>query len=202
MGSGLSLQDRIKDDVKMMDRHCRTIKRDIVRMEREQKELSYKLKVKAKKGEMDQLKVLATRYHIYNVNIKKMLKLENHIENVKQRISMMGSIAQINEALHTLTTTMKAINIKMGASSLNSIIRDYEKELNKVETNMERYDDVFKDDIDEEEQDDIVNSVLAEIGVEVDQSLLSTPHSDVGVSQTDNTMEKILEEKLKSLMTN
>ena len=185
----------------MMDRHCRVIKRDIVKMEREQKDLSYKLKAKAKKGEIGQLRVLATRYHLYNVNIKKMLKLENHIENVKQRISMMGSVAQINEALKTLTTTMKAINIKIGASSLNGIIRDYEKELTKVETNMERFDDVFKDDVDEDEQEDIVNSVLAEIGVELDQSLMTAPKpTDPNVSSSSSDMEKLLEQKLKSLM--
>ena len=203
MGSGLSLQDRIKEDVKMMDRHCRVIKRDIVRMEREQKELSYKLKAKAKKGEMGQLNVLATRYHLYRVNIQKMMKLENHIENVKQRISMMGSIAQINEALVTLTTTMKAVNVKIGASSLNGIIMEYEKELTKVETNMERYDDVFRDDVDEDEQEDIVNSVLAEIGVELDQSLLTAPGHGVGLStkESESDMEKMLSERLKSFMT-
>lgn len=187
----------------MMDRHCRTIKRDIVRMEREQKELSHKLKAKAKRGEMGQLSVLANRYHLYRVNIQKMMNLENHIENVKQRISMMGSIAQINEALHTLTTTMKAINVKMGTSSLNGIIREYEKELTKVETNMERYDDVFEDDIDEDEQEDIVSSVLAEIGVEVDQSLLAVPGHGVGLStkESDSDMEKMLSERLKTFMT-
>lgn len=198
MGSGLSLEDRIKHDVRLMDRHCRVIKRDITRMEREQKELSYKLKAKAKKGEMDQVSVMASRYMIYKINIKKMMKLENHIENVKQRISMMGSISQINEALQTLTVTMKAINTKMGISSLNGIIRDYEKELTKIETNMERFDDVFKDDIDEDEQEDIVNSVLTEIGVELDESLKNAPTSTTTGSSSD--MEKLLEEKLKSLL--
>jgi charged multivesicular body protein 2A len=200
MGARLSLEEQIKRDVRMMDRHCRVIKRDIVRMEREQKELSYKLKAKAKKGEMDQVTVLATRYMLFKVNIKKMMKLENHIENVKQRISMMGSVAQINEALQTLTVTMKAINTRMGVSSLNTIIRDYEKELTKVETNMERFDDVFRDDIDEEEQEDIVNSVLAEIGVEMDATMMSAPGTGTLSSNSDTTdMEKLLEEKLKSL---
>jgi hypothetical protein len=193
MGSSMSLEEQIKHDVRMMDRHERIIGRDLTRMEREKKDIGNKIKVYASRGDVDMVNTTATQFMVYKINIKKMSSLKTNTAKVKQNIKMMRSVTEINKALVTLTSSMKAMNEKVGASSLGNIIREYDRELAKSEVNVEMMDDVMTDDIDEDEQRDIVNSALADIGVEFNASIQTAPTADTEV-------EKILESRLKSLL--
>jgi charged multivesicular body protein 2A len=195
MGASISLENQMKHDVRMMDRHERVVARDITRMTREKKTLGFKIKTHLKNGDMDMVDALATEFMVYNINVKKMSKLKCHLSNVKQKIQLMGSVHTINGALLTLTNTMEKINERMGLSSLSGIIRDYERQLDKTETNVEIFDDTLGADIDEDERRDILDSVLAEIGVEVYTSL---PRGPVRDGEID--VEKILESRLQSLL--
>jgi charged multivesicular body protein 2A len=198
MGAGLSLDKQIKNDVKMMDRHERIIERDVTRMTREQQTVTIRLKAYAKRGDTDMVNEMANQYAVYRMNIKKLSKLKSHTSNVKQQIQMMRSIQEINRALSTLTTTMKQINSTTGVASLGSIIREYDREIARTETNVEMLDEAMTDDnIDEDEQRELVNSVLDEIGVEIDASMMSAPFK---TSDADSEVEKILEHRLKSLL--
>jgi charged multivesicular body protein 2A len=182
----------------MMDRHERVIERDVTRMTREQQTVTIRLKAYAKRGDMDMVNEMANQYAVYRMNIKKLSKLKSHTSNVKQQIQMMRSIQEINRALNTLTTTMKQINSTNGVASLGGIIREYDRELARTETNIEMLNEAMTDDnIDEDEQRELVNSVLDEIGVEMDASMMSAP---VKSSDTDSEVEKILEHRLKSLL--
>lgn len=179
----------------MMDRHERVIARDLARMNRQKKEIEFQLKAYAKRGELDMVNDMATQFMVSKINIKKLSKLKSHTSNVKQKIQMMRSVNEINKALQTLTATMRTMNERVGASSLGSIIRDYDRELAKTETSVEMLDDAMSDEIDEDEQREIVSSVLEEIGVELGASMGSVP-----VSNNDSEVERILENRLKSLL--
>lgn len=195
MGGGYSIEEQVKRDIKLMDRHERMIDRDIVRMKREKGGVEAKIKSYAKRGDMDMVDTLATEFMLYKINIKKMSKVKSRLSNIKIKIKMMRSVNEINKALVTLTTTMQQMNQKIGSSSLSNIIMDYERELSKTDTNMEMFDDALENDIDEDEQREIVNSVLDEIGVEFKASLQSAP-----VNEEDSKVEQMLEERLKSLL--
>lgn len=191
----MSLDEQMKHDIRMLDRHCREIGRDLARMEREKKTLITKIKAYAKKNNIDMVNELAMQAMVYKVNIKKITKLQCNVESIKQKLRTMRSVSEIQKALVILTHTMKRMNEKIGDSTINSIIRDYDRELNKVEINMEMADEALTDDIDEEEQREIVSSILEEIGVEVSGMLKQAP-----TANETTEVEKILESRLKSLL--
>jgi charged multivesicular body protein 2A len=195
MGSSMSLEERIAHDVKIIGRQTRALDREMMAMDREKKKLTYKLKKHAKDGNIDMVDALSTEFMVYKVNIKKLTKLKGKMSNVKQKIHLMRSVGDINRAILTLTQTMQAMNQKMGISNINSMMMEYSIETNKMETSMEMMDDAMEDDIDENEREEIVNSVLDEIGVEMALSLKSVPSSD-----TETRVEAILKARLESLL--
>jgi charged multivesicular body protein 2A len=195
MGSSMSLEERIAHDVKIIGRQTRALDREMMAMDREKKKLTYKLKKHAKDGNIDMVDALSTEFMVYKVNIKKLTKLKGKMSNVKQKIQLMRSVGDINRAIFTLTQTMQAMNQKMGISNINSMMMEYSIETNKMETSMEMMDDAMEDDIDEDEREEIVNSVLDEIGVEMAAYLKSTPMSDTGTK-----VEAILKSRLEKLL--
>lgn len=196
MGNRMTLGERMQHDIKMLNRHCREIGRDLARMEREKKDIITRIKVYARKNNIDMVDELALQAMLYKVNIKKVTKLQCNIESVKQKLKTVKTVDDIQNALVVLTCTMKRVNEKMGDSTISSIIREYDKELNKVEINMEMADDALTGDIDDDERREIVNSILDEIGVEVGGMLQSAPQKETDTSH----VEKILESRLKSLL--
>lgn len=162
-------------------------------MTREKKTVEYKIKTHAKNGDVDMVDALANEFLIYKVNIKKLTKLKGQMSNIKQKIQMMRSVKDINTAILSLTHTMKSMNSKMGIANIASMVMEYDMETNRMQTSMEMFDDVMEDDIDEDEREEIVNSVLAEIGVELASTMKDAP----GV---DNEVEKLLESRLANLL--
>lgn len=191
----MSLEERIAHDVKIIGRQTRALDREMLAMEREKKKLSYKLKKHAKDGNVDMVDSLSTEYMVYKINIKKLTKLKGQMSNVKQKIQIMRTVNDINQAISTLTNTMRAMNEKMGISNINAMMMEYNIETNKMDTNMEMMDDIMDDDIDEDEREEIVNSVLDEIGVEMAATLKSAP-----VSETETRVEAILKSRLEKLL--
>ena len=194
MGSSMSLEQRIAHDVKIIGRQTRTLDREMLAMDREKKKITYQLKKHAKDGNVDMVDALSTEYMVYKINIKKLTKLKGQMSNVKQKIQLMRTINDINRAISTLTCTMKAMNEKMGISNINSMMMEYSIETNKMDTNMEMMDDMMDDDIDEDERDEIINSVLDEIGVEMASTL------PVPVTETETKVEAILKSRLEKLL--
>lgn len=192
MGSSMSLEDRIAHDVKIIGRQSRALDREMMAMDREKNKLTYKLKKHAKDGNIDMVDALATEFMVYKVNIKKLTKIKGKMSNVKQKIQIMRSVGDINRAILTLTQTMKSMNEKMGISNINSMMMEYSIETNKMDTSMEMMDEAMEDEIDEDEREEIVNSVLDEIGVELSSSLKSAP--------TETKVEAILKARLEQLL--
>lgn len=164
-------------------------------MEREKKNLTYKLKTHAKNGNVDMVDALSTEYLVYKINIKKLTKLKGQMSNVKQKIQIMRSVHDINRAITSLTNTMKVMNEKMGISNINKMVMEYDMETTRMETSMEMYDDVLDDGIDEDERNEIVSSVLDEIGVELATTIKSAPSTTV-----PNQVEDILKVRLQNLL--
>jgi hypothetical protein len=196
MGMGMSLEETIRRDIKMMDKHERVVSRDLVRMEREKKDVVYKIKSNAKKGNMEMVDSLTTEYLLFKANINKMTKLKGHLSNVKQKIRLMSSVHQINKAFVSLTDTMKIINEQVGTSSLTGIIKEYEQEIQKVEVSMELHGEALDADIDEDERTEIIHSVLDEIGVEFGESMQAAPKS----TNAENDVERALQQRLNGLL--
>ena len=193
MGSSASIEDQLKNDIKMLDRHSRELGRDVVRMERERNNIINKIKLYARKGNINMVNELSLQVMVFKVNISKITKLQCTIESAKQKMRTARSVNEINNALVTLTKTMKIMNRNMGDTSITKIIKEYDRELDKMEVRMEMTDEALSEEIDEDERNMIVKSVLDEIGIEV-SNMIKMPTNE------DSEVERILESRLKSLL--
>lgn len=195
MGSTQSIESQIDRDIKLLNRQSRKLDREINKMSRENVNITYRIKKYAEQGNIDMVKALSREYILYKNNILKLTRLKGQMSNIKQRIHMMKSHHEINRALVSLTNTMKAMNERMGLSNVTKIITEFEMETTKAESMSDVLDDAMTADIDEDEEDEIVESVLDEIGVTLANKLCKAPSDSI----TASTIEKELETRFRQL---
>lgn len=195
MGSTQSIESQIDRDIKLLNRQSRKLDREINKMSRENVNITYRIKKYAEQGNIDMVKALSREYILYKNNILKLTRLKGQMSNIKQRIHMMKSHHEINRALVSLTNTMKAMNERMGLSNVTKIITEFEMETTKAESMSDVLDDAMTADIDEDEEDEIVESVLDEIGVTLANQLCKAPSDSI----TASTIERELETRFHQL---
>lgn len=195
MGGQISIEEHIDKDIKLLRRQERRLEREITRMTRENKTTTYKIKRYALENNIEMVKALSREYIIYKNNIIKLTRLKGQMSNIQQRIQMMKSTNEINKAIVSLTKTMKAMNNRMGLSNIQSMITEFEMETTKAEAMSDVLDDALSADADEDEEDEMVESVLDEIGISMATSLLSAPTNSI----TPGIIEQELESRFKQL---
>lgn len=186
MGSQLSTEERIKEQTKLLNRQNRALTRELTKLEREKHSICLKIKACAKKGNMELLDALATQYSVYKNNIKKLYRVQGNLQNVTQRVQLLKSTQEINQAILQLTSTLKQTNAEMGLPVLSRMLYEFENETQKTEMVSERLDELFEDDVDEDEKNEIVDSVLAEVGVELGVDLKLPPSNDLETTKLEN----------------
>lgn len=195
MGAGQSVESQIERDIRLLNRQGRKLDREINKMTRENVNITYKIKRYAGENNIEMVRALSREYLIYKSNIVKLTKLKGQMSNIKQRIHMMKSHHEINRALVSLTNTMKALNARMGLTNVQKIITEFEMETTKAESMTEIMDDALTGDVDEDEEDELVESVLDEIGVSLANDLTRAPAGSLKPSD----IERRLEERFREL---
>lgn len=122
MGAYQSIESQIDRDIKLLSRQGRKLDREINRMTRENKNITFRIKKYAIDNNVEMVRALSREYLIYKNNILKLTRLKGQMSNIKQRIHMMKSHTEINSALVTLTQTMKSLNQRMGLTNVQKII--------------------------------------------------------------------------------
>ena len=78
---------------------------------------------------------------------------------------------------------MTKMNKQLNMPAITSIMREFEKQNERMEMTQEAMgdaiDDAFEGDDEEEETEELVSQVLDEIGVNLDSELVSAPHAKI-----------------------
>lgn len=196
MGVGISIEEQIRRDVQLLKRQGRRLDREIHRMTHENNTIILKIKNYAKKNNIEMVKALSKEYIIYKNNIVKLTRVKGQMSNIQQKMYLMKSTHEINRAIWSLTQTMKTMNQRMGLSNIQNIIMEFETETIKAESMAEVMDDALGGSVDEDEEDELVESVLDEIGVSLANTLASAP------SLTHTVIENELESRFRELNIN
>ncbi|XP_004287608.1 PREDICTED: vacuolar protein sorting-associated protein 2 homolog 1-like isoform 3 [Fragaria vesca subsp. vesca] len=110
--------------------------------------------------------------------IEKFYKLKSQLQGVSLRIQTLKSTQAMGEAMKGVTKAMGQMNRQMNLPSLQKIMQEFERQNEKMELTTEvmgdAIDDALEGDEEEEETDDLVNQVLDEIGITVNQEVIST----------------------------
>lgn len=195
---GTTQSNTIKNDIRMIMRQERKIDREIHRMEDGNQKNIHAIKNYAKKGNIEMVNALSREYIIYKNNIVKLSKVKGKMSNIRQKAVLLNSNTEINKSIMSLTKTMRKMNQSMGLSSVQKMITDFEIEMANSDNVNDMMDDMIQSDVDEEDQEELVDSVLHEIGLEMADSLSRTPTDAI----TNNTVKDELEERYNKLLHN
>merc|ERR1719163_572053 len=114
----------------------------------------------AKEGQVDSAKIYAKDLVRTRAYIKKMHKMKSHMEAVSLRLQTMQSSAQMAQCMKGVTKVMGTMNKKMNLPQIQKIMMEFEKQ---NEMMADAVDDAFADDEDEDAEEEILGSVLAEL---------------------------------------
>ncbi|XP_068461872.1 vacuolar protein sorting-associated protein 2 homolog 1-like [Phaseolus vulgaris] len=167
----------------MLDKSIREIERERLGLQSQEKKLILEIKKSAKQGQMGAVKVMAKDLVRTRHQIDKFYKLKSQLQGVSLRIQTLKSTQAMGEAMKGVTKAMGQMNRQMNLPSLQKILQEFEYQNERMELITEvmgdAMDDAFEGDEEEEETEELVNQVLDEIGININQELLSAPSTAV-----------------------
>jgi charged multivesicular body protein 2A len=192
-GKKKSPQEVLRENKRLLDRSIRDIDRERMGLQTQEKKLVIEIKKMAKQGQMDAVKVMAKSMIRNRKAVTKMHQLKSHLQGISLRIQTLKSTQSMAQAMRGATKAMSVMSSQLSVPALNNIMKDFEKQNEKMEMAEEMMgdalDDAFEEDGEEEETDELVSSVLDEIGLDLDNLLVSAPQG-AGVGANRNVASK------------
>ncbi|CAG9460800.1 unnamed protein product [Pedinophyceae sp. YPF-701] len=169
----------LRENKRLLDRSIRDIDRERTGLQNQEKKLVVEIKRMAKQGQMDAVKVMAKSMIRNRKAVTKLHHLKSHLQGISLRIQTLKSTQSMAQAMRGATKAMSVMNRQLNVPALNGIMKEFEKQNERMEMAEDMMgdalDDAFADEDEEEETDELVGQVLDEIGLDMDVMLASTP---------------------------
>lgn len=118
-------------------------------------------------------------------SITKFYGLKSQLQGVSLRMQTLKSTQAMADAMRGVTRAMASMNKQLNLPSLNNIMREFERQNEKMESTTEvmgdAIDDAMAADGEEEESEELVSQVLDELGCNMDVMLVDAPTGGVKV---------------------
>ncbi len=172
---------------KEMLKECQSDIRQAIReIERAQKDLIKKeaarqgeIKSMARKGQMPTVRVMAKDLVRMRNAIAKFYSTKAELESVSFNLSTMQSTAAMADAMKTATRAMMRMNAVQSLPSLQKVLQRFAKEQDMMDQKQDMMNDAMSDALDDPdgaEEDEVVNKVLDELGIDMASDLGDAPH--------------------------
>nr|GMC92671.1 vacuolar protein sorting-associated protein 2 homolog 1 [Ipomoea batatas] len=145
----------LRENKRMLDKSIREIERERQGLQAQEKKLIAEIKKSAKQGQMGAVKVMAKDLIRTRHQIEKFYKLKSQLQGVSLRIQTLKSTQAMGEAMKGVTKAMGKMNRQMNLPALQRIMQEFEMQNEKMEM------------------------VLDEIGIDMNSELLNAPSSAV-----------------------
>jgi len=192
-GQGKTPAQKMKEYQRGIKKSVREMERERTNLERQEKKLMADIKKEAKEGRMDSAKIMAKDLVRTRGYIKKMFKMKSHMEAISLRLTTMQSSQQMAQSMKGISKIMGRMNAKMNMPQIQKIMMEFEKQNEvmgmKEEMMDDAMDDAFADDADSEEEDNILGSIFAELGVEATAGIAATPTANVSAAAPSTTAQ-------------
>lgn len=186
----------LKENKRAIDRAIRELEREKSRMEQQEIKLGNEIRKNAKANQMDSVKIMAKDLVRTKSQIKKFNIMKANLQAISLKTATLKSQNSMAQAMRGVTQGLVSMNRQLNLPRIQSIIQEFQKQTDMVDMKEEMIndvmDDVFEEDTDEQESDQIVSKVLDELGIEMNQTLATLPASGGKVPLTDKspTMDK------------
>lgn len=180
----------LRENKRAIDRAIRDIEREKERMVQQEVKLKNDIRKNAKANQMDSVKIQAKDLVRTKSQIKKFELMKANLQAISIKTATLKSQNNMAQAMRGVTQGLVRMNRQMNLPQIQRIIHEFQKQTDMVDMKEEMIndvmDDVFEEDTDEQESDQIVNQVLDELGIEMNQTILSMP-SAAKTTLTDKT---------------
>lgn len=160
-------QEQMREYKREIDRAVRELDRERRKMETQQTKLVADIKKAAKADQMGPVKIMARDYARGKKQIQKFYQLRTYMQGIGMQFLTMKSTATMSDAMKNATRSMAMMSRKMNLPQLQSIMRTFGMETERMEMTQEvmgdTMDGILEADDEEEEADSLVASVLAEL---------------------------------------
>ncbi|KAL0488917.1 vacuolar protein sorting protein VPS2 [Acrasis kona] len=154
-GKPKTTKELMREYKRSIERSIRELDRERFKMEQEEKKQIIEMKNMAKKNQTETLKIMA----------KNLVQTRS----ISLQITTMASTQEMTMAMKKCGRVMAAMNKQMNMPEMQRIMREFAKESEVMDMKEEMVgdaiDDVMEGDNDEEEEEELVNQVLDEIGL-------------------------------------
>jgi charged multivesicular body protein 2A len=174
------------------------LKWEVQQMEKSEQMALFEIKRAAEKGQVATVRAKSKSLVRKRNAVAKFYQMIDQLEAVSEQIQLMRSTSAIGDAMKNVARAMHSMNQQINMPAMARIMKQFERESNlmtdKQEMMNDAIDGVTAQEGDEEAEDELVNRILDEVGINLISTMNSAP-STTGVlnGAVDTEMKQRLE---------
>ncbi|GKY90500.1 hypothetical protein MPSEU_000023700 [Mayamaea pseudoterrestris] len=171
LGKDKPLKEVLRENKRMINKAVRELDREKRGLENEEKRLTIEIKKAAKENQMQSVKIMAKDLVRTRQHVSKFIEMRSHLQGCALKLQTVKSHQAMADAMMNTANAMKKMNKAVNVQTITKMMAEFEKENAKTEMMQEvmgdAIDDALADDTmaSEEQEAQIVNQVLDEIGI-------------------------------------
>eukprot|EP00180_Rhodochaete_pulchella_P001444 Plantae.Rhodophyta-Rhodochaete_pulchella.ctg22554.p3 GENE.Plantae.Rhodophyta-Rhodochaete_pulchella.ctg22554~~Plantae.Rhodophyta-Rhodochaete_pulchella.ctg22554.p3 ORF type:complete len:167 (-),score=31.99 Plantae.Rhodophyta-Rhodochaete_pulchella.ctg22554:58-534(-) len=155
---------------------------------------------------MDSARVMARDLVKTRASVTKMYQIRTQMQSVSMQMTSMKTTQQVASSMSTVVTSMTQINAEFSVPSMQKVLLQYEKENGRMGMTQELMEDAVDEAVESRpgEEDEVINSVMDELGLEAGTRLGTTGPTGNGAPAVQTSADEAhdtaqLEQQLEAL---
>lgn len=186
-----------------IDKACRELERERLKMEAQEQKLKVQIKKTARSGQIEAARMLAKDLVRTRNNITRMYQMRTQMQSVSMQLTSMRTNESMANAMGNVVKIMGRMNHTMNLPAMQNVMMQFEMEHGKMEMTQEMMDDALGDMLggaDEEAQtDDVINQVMDELGLEQGTKLGAVSVGTAKPNHDDAHANSEIEKRMEAL---
>jgi charged multivesicular body protein 2A len=175
-----------------IERSIREIDREREKIQMQEKKQIAEMKQLAKKNQHEAVRIMARNLVQTRRYITKFHKMKAQLNGISLQMTTMSSTQEMTKAMASAGRAMTMMNKQMNLPAMQQIIKDFSQQSEimdmKEEMVGDAIDGAMEDENDEEEEENLVNQVLDEIGlntqtVDLPKTKLPAKSQEIGMEE-------------------
>eukprot|EP01132_Coremiostelium_polycephalum_P001239 gene1239-1563_t len=188
-----------------MNKQQRQLDRELVQLKHVEQQTITQIKTLARQGRTDDARTMAKELVRVREQMKKIQSMKTTMNAVSTKTSTIQSTNTMVAAMATATKAMTTANSQYDIAKLQKTMTEYQKQVYHADVTDDMLQDMFENDEEDQEADDILSKVVDEVvldnyskmpGVSKDPFAVSTkstaPSSGLSDAELDAEMKKLL----------
>ncbi|KAL0205489.1 hypothetical protein P9112_000796 [Eukaryota sp. TZLM1-RC] len=202
-GRRKTLEEQLKEYKRTIDKSVRELDRERNRMQRQEQQTVVEIKKMAKAGQTNAAKLMAKDIVRTRKNIDKFYRMKTQLQAVSLRLQTLKSSHSLASVMKKTTQAMGRMNAQLNLPSLQRTMMQFEQQSEMLDSKNEMIDDtlddVFAEEDEEEETEELIGAVLNEIGLDLSSTAPAVPTSAVGQPSQESNADADLMNRLEQL---